>query len=581
MNKEKLQKHIFYIVGILGLCALFALVIRLHSHVRITRDDFFYYPFAKHDFFYFLCCLGFHYFNTNGRLLVHSICALFLNGNLWIFRICNILFIAVAVLLAIKLISKEKTKQWWLFCIGFSLFWLAGNYVITESVLWISGAFNYVLPMLFLITYLYFLCNDCSRGRKKCAVLFGTLSAWTTEAIAVVTLLLTVIILLAKYKKPKNMSDWYKVGVVLQILGALFLLLAPGMHTRMPIETGFMQRFMHIGINLNTFLQMSFEQGGFGLILCFCMLSSGFYAYKILKNYFLAGNFVLLAVMSILTLCGVFYAAWLYIVISALCLVYLIRFSILLLRNRSYFVPLNVLCFVLFFGINCASGIVGYRMLFFPAMCLLLIGLWAMANAVSRTGVFCCVFICVACLSAYNLTAVSNTNAQNAAVWDENQRKIEAFTGGDTIELKNMPEESLFQNAVPVEICFADHYLSEFGIDAAVQSYTTEYIYYKVADENQKMVTDKAIKRNGVCYIHYEPLCEYLGTQAIWKYDTVEVHYKQKMYRFHYGAQSALTAYFGGSSVKLTHPIRSVDSWMYISLEDANRLFDIKLKETP
>lgn len=580
MQKNEIRKKLCTIIGIVSFALVFLLVVFLHSSVRLLRDDFFYYPFARNGLMNFIYSMGHHYLNTNGRLFVHSICSILLAGNLWLFRIFNIASISLSMWLCAKLVAKDNIKSMYLFFISFFVFWLSGNLVITETALWISGTFNYVFPMLMLFAYIYLLMNNKSKSGEIWCIIFGFLSSLTTEISSLITLILTAIILIKRYKTLPKIPKLYILGVVLQVIGFMFLVMSPGMSGRLngSGNTGMGQMLLRSGINFNTFVQMSFENNGIGLPLSFALLFSGICAYKVLNKKALSVLLVVSSAFPILTMTGVIYFTWAYLLLAVTSILLLVWYGILQLKNNDNITILALFCFIISYGIMCVSGIVGYRMLFWPGICLLIVGLRALSLLDLNRGILCtiCVLLSVVCsANTVKLIAVGN---ENARVWDKNQEIIESYSGGETIEMENVPDELFFQGAVPVDNNFGDHYLKEFGIPEEVQAYSVDKQYYTVVDENDTVVTDKAVKRNGTYYLCYDPLLMYLGVGNNWIYDNVETVYNDKLYRFHYGANSVMNNYIGGTGVKLSSPIRIIDSWIQISVEDANNIFNTKLE---
>ena len=577
---QKNKKAVCAVIGAISFGFILILVFFMNSNIRLSRDDFFYYPFARNGLMQFISGLKDHYLLINGRLFVHSICAIFLTGNLWIYRIFNIASIVLSLYLCCRLVSKENEKRMYLFFIAFSMFWLLGNSVITESALWISGSFNYVFPMLLLFTYTCFLMNNTSKTGEILCLILGFLSSVTTEISSLITIIITITFLINRYKSVSKIPIWYKVTVLIQFIGFMFLILSPGMHGRFDESgnAGIQQLIYRTLINFNTFIQMSFEKNGVGLSLCFALLFSGICAYKTLKNKPLAVLMLIFAVFPILTINGIIYFTWSYILLAAACSALLFWYSIQLFKSKDRITMFVLICFIISYGVMSASGIVGYRMLFWPGICLLIIGLRAISLLDINRYLLCAICIISSAICSVNAIHLIAVNNENAAVWDTNQEIIESFQGGSKIELENVPDELFFQGAVPVDNNFGDHYLNTFGIPNEVESCSADKQYYVLSDEKNTMVTDKAVKRDGIYYVCYKPLFQYLNIEESWIYDTVEAKYNDKLYRFHYGAYTVMDNHFGGTGIKLKAPIRVIDSWLYISVDDANNIFNINLK---
>ncbi|HBL82831.1 MAG TPA: hypothetical protein DD391_09650 [Clostridiales bacterium] len=574
MNQRK--KAVLKILGICGFGFILALMFFLHANIRLSRDDFFYYPFLKHGMTEFFNRLKLHYQNTNGRLLVHSVCAAFLNYNLWTFRLFNIASILLFSWLLANLFEQDVNRRAGMFLTALSGFWLMGGFTAAEAVTWVSGSFNYILPALLLISYLYFLTNATNAKGYLLAFVLCLLSSVTTEITSALTLLLSIVLLFSSHKKNSLIPPFFLANMLAALAGFLFLVCSPGMHTRTAAVSSLAQAMKQMLIHFTTFSQMCWEPGGIGGMLIFSAISCGICAYKTLKRKLLSGTMFFIAAMAVLTNLGVVYSARCYIVFDLCYFAALIWFGVLLCRQGETKVLLAAICFAAAFAIMCASGMVGFRMLFLPAMCLLVIGLCALSLAQLSLGaisVGCAIMVVV---SGVQVLCLAKINQKNAAVWDENQKTIERYDGG-ALALQSVPDEFYFQGGVPVDNNFGHDYLAEFGIDDEVQSYAVEKQYYTAIDGQNAVVTDKVIRRYDDYYISFERLAEYLNEPHAWRYETSEIRYRGELYRFHYGARSVLTSYVGGRSQKLSAPVRIVDSDLKISVSDANRLFHLNL----
>ncbi len=579
MKKQALNKHMCAIITAASFLSVLALVIILHASVRLIHDDFFYYPFAKHGLACFINNLKEHYLLYNGRVFVHSICALLLTKNLFIFRAFNILTVLLSAFLTAKIIAGSGKKLWQNFTMVFLLFWLLGNYIICESVLWIAGSLNYNLPLFLALLYIYLLINDSTNTRRAFCITIGFLSSLTTELSSFITILLSVIILSKKYKKINKIPKRYILGVVLECLGFLFLVLSPGMHDRLVTgEGGSMgDMLFRASVNLSTFIQMSLERNGLGAMLVFALLASGISAYKTLNKKVLAFLLIIFSLMPVLTMTGVIFYQGAYFVIAFASLMLLLWYSICLLKENNAIVFSAMVCFSASFGIMCMSGVIGYRMLFLPAVCLMVAGCGAFSTVGFKNWQICVFSILLAIINIINLISFIAIRNENAKVWDRNHKIIDNYNGGETIVFENMPDELYFQSGVPTEYNYGDKYMAEFSIPSEVYSYAVENSYADICDENG-LVTSDAVKRQGVWYIWFKELADYLDAGTEWKYDNIEITYKDKLYRFHYGARSVTDSYIAGKGKRLDNPVRIIDSKLYISIDDANRLFDINLK---
>lgn len=575
MQKERNSRRVCKILIIIGAIFILLLSFVLHNNIRLLRDDFLYYSFTKHGFWGFVIRILGHYFLINGRLLVHFFDSLFVGSDGILFTIFNNILIIASVWLLIQITVENKERRFAAFCISYPVFFLIGNYVLSESVLWISGSFNYVFSLALLLAYIFFLLKVRNGVWHTVIYVFAFLSSITTEMIGVLGIIFTFIFLFNGFKNNSDNKKIYLRCGIIQICGVLFLILSPGMHSRMVEDNSITQFVMRTLINFNTFIQMTWEKGGIGYVISFCMLLCSVNSFAIHKRL-LSVLMFLAGIVPFLTLSGIVYCGQAYLIMSVISLLLLFWYGVETYEGYNRINLIFVVFFVISFGIISASGIVGYRMLFVPSMCLLGLGIRAQSNINWRyygQYLICFGLVTLCCL---NMVDLIDEYEKNSHIWDENKKIIEA-NEGEPIVLKNVNDEMIFQGACPVRNNFGDQYLLTFGIPEDVEVSATEKRYYIITDEKGVLISDKGIKRNEKYYVKCELLFDYLGANYNWNYDTINATYNDKLYRLHYGAMTIMNDYFGGQSVKLQNPIRIVDSWMYISVEDARRIFDLEL----
>lgn len=187
--------------------------------------------------------------------------------------------------------------------------------------------------------------------------------------------------------------------------------------------------------------------------------------------------------------------------------------------------------------------------------------------------------ICVltALAAIIQTSGMIGANFNNSRIWDENQRMIENYSGGDLV-FKDVYDESVFRGAIPEDGNFNTYYLREFGIDENVRAYIG-YKYYRIADEHGRIVSEEAVKKRDIIYMPLADAANYIGAKLRWYCSAAEMTYGGETLRFREYTYSAMTARFGGRSKKLKYPVRNLSSTTYISLCDINALFNLKLSE--
>ena len=184
--------------------------------------------------------LGIHYVRVNGRLPVHFLAHLFQWIGKTAFDFINTA--AFAGLITLIYFHAFGTLR------GFRPYaWLAafvGVWALTpafgESLLWVTGASNYLYGILMVLLYLipFRRCLEDERPRNKPwyalpALLLGVVAGWTNEntggALAVLILCLAIWRLVGK----KRVPFWWWAGLAGVAAGVAIMVLAPGELSRL------------------------------------------------------------------------------------------------------------------------------------------------------------------------------------------------------------------------------------------------------------------------------------------------------------------------------------------------------------
>ena len=232
---------IFKDIRWVSLIFLFVGMFIMSLFVTKTGDDFFYATFTNRGAAHFFEATADHYIHSNGRCIVHIFAALFLklphifwviiNSAMWIAIVMNIYKI---VNIYIKRTSKLK----------FAMFMLCGAFLsihiemAKESTLWVTGSFNYTYPLMMFTWYWYLLFTHEKQSLVKLCIV-GFLAAASMEQESALAVMLTVgYIGYYRFVKKENVKgELYRVLIV-TVIGAVSLYLAPGNLNRMNDEFG-------------------------------------------------------------------------------------------------------------------------------------------------------------------------------------------------------------------------------------------------------------------------------------------------------------------------------------------------------
>lgn len=217
------------------------------QYVVPMGDDLFYGRWGRLGAGELLARIAQHYQTANGRNLVHLLDAVLLgsDGRVVFARV----FIA-ALLGTIALNLTRLAADGWRQAVAAAVLCACGIFLLPavltrQSVYWITGAMNYVLPLALFLEY-WVLLRDALSGRRGWlpAAVFGALAGLTVEQASMMTVGLTVLLvgehwLVRRQGFPKK-ALW---PLLLSAAGAASILLAPSVAYRAsitppPIEGG-------------------------------------------------------------------------------------------------------------------------------------------------------------------------------------------------------------------------------------------------------------------------------------------------------------------------------------------------------
>lgn len=224
-----------------SLIVFFAGMFFMGMFVVNAGDDFFYASFTQSGLIHFFKSHIDHYIHTNGRCIVHFLDSIFLWMPHIIWKIVNPIMWTAIIINIYKIINlyiKNISK------LRFIVFMLCGAFLMVhielakESLLWMTGSFNYTYPLMMFTWYWYLLFTREQHSLLKlCAV--GFLAAASMEQESALTFILTAGVLIYDVKiRHKPADAKLKKAVIVTAIGAASLFLAPGNILRMDDEIG-------------------------------------------------------------------------------------------------------------------------------------------------------------------------------------------------------------------------------------------------------------------------------------------------------------------------------------------------------
>lgn len=186
------------------------------------------------------------YMTWTGRSVNHMILRCFLSGDKWLFNICNsLVFTALTLFMYYNIEHKKKYDAFVYLLINLFLWIFAVSFA--QTVLWETGACNYLWGSTIIMGYIsavkYCMKTDIERTARQSGTavqmapetakavglfLMGVVAGWCNENTSGGCILLVCIWIGLYIWKNKRVRIWMVSGVIGNLIGFLFMILAPG-----------------------------------------------------------------------------------------------------------------------------------------------------------------------------------------------------------------------------------------------------------------------------------------------------------------------------------------------------------------
>ncbi len=210
-----------------------------------------------------------HYLHHIGRSVAHIILRLFLYiGHKGIFNVVAGCVFVLISLLIYQNVTKRSEYDLRVYIGIMILMWLFEP-SISNSVLWETGACNYMFTAAIMLGYMTLFRKAFRENREgdiKFIILMfvlGVLSGWCNENTSGGVILFVLIMIICRWRENKNFSGvkpWMAVGLVGNLIGFVILILSPGNTSRAAAadesHTGLlalMARFLKITLNIRNY----------------------------------------------------------------------------------------------------------------------------------------------------------------------------------------------------------------------------------------------------------------------------------------------------------------------------------------
>ena len=165
--------------------------------VPVYIDDVMYGSFTDKGLSHFLEMNWWHINNFNGRTFVHVMLQLVLIFNEHLYAIVMPIMLAVIFAGFAKLINPNITKIGMLnsASAGLAMFLALNHTYLAPTLLWMSGGFNYIFPLFFIVVAYSLFMKTRHEGFSFVTALCVLLASATTEQYGMYTIGLIVITL--------------------------------------------------------------------------------------------------------------------------------------------------------------------------------------------------------------------------------------------------------------------------------------------------------------------------------------------------------------------------------------------------
>lgn len=222
--------------------ATFALTFMVLGNVTLYGDDYFYHSFLDNNLADFISTHLQHYMMNNGRVFVHLLVTIFLALPLMVWKVFNSLLLGIFVYGAARIVMSGRENSSFIQSLGTgaiiaSSILLLDVAITRQSIYWLTGSFNYVYPLVFLVLYWIGLLNAKNSKFKNALPILAFFSAASTEQNAMMTVGLGVLYLINSRYIAKEKADPVLVyAAIASLVGALTVFLAPATFVRYSMD---------------------------------------------------------------------------------------------------------------------------------------------------------------------------------------------------------------------------------------------------------------------------------------------------------------------------------------------------------
>lgn len=244
-SKSKARTALWIIVVI----AIFSVILLINCLTPMIADDFYYkmnLVFGENrrveslsDVFIsaFNCYMG-----NSGRTLTFLLYNLFFSMDKIVFNVANTLaYMAVTYLLYLIIRGDRKNSLLLYILAHLSLWVFSPEY--GQDVFWMSGAINYLFPLIPILSIIYIYRRHSSKPFAKNSIIksvalfiLGVIAGWQLENSSISVPIITLLYIIYYKKNNEPVQKWAIFGFVGSVVGYSLLIGAPGNYNRLETE---------------------------------------------------------------------------------------------------------------------------------------------------------------------------------------------------------------------------------------------------------------------------------------------------------------------------------------------------------
>ena len=235
MNKLLVKNQKDRIFNAIVLMLVFAFVLPVFLKVEFYNDDYVYKQVAVCGFSEAFKFIVWHIKNFNGRTLMHilAMCFLRTDAGVLIWKALGATALSASICLMAKIASCGKKNYTFETIVVTLLFFIIDASAWNQSIYWLTGSFNYFVPML-LFLLLVWITNH--KPENKLLYLFCIVCGATTEQIGMVTVGYLFLRAIDELVKNKKICAKKVTQFVLSVLGYATVVFAPGTFGRVEAQ---------------------------------------------------------------------------------------------------------------------------------------------------------------------------------------------------------------------------------------------------------------------------------------------------------------------------------------------------------